>query len=193
MPELEQTASEVVARGHHAIAVACDVSDARQVERAAADVVRELGPVDVLINNAGLVRRARVSEMHEQDWDAVIDVNLKGTFLVTRAFLPGMLDRKKGRIVNLGSISSTLGTAAQSAYCAAKWGVVGFTKALAEELRGTGLAAMSVLPGSVSTRMLEGSGFAPQMTPEDVARLVAYVAIDAPPAMNGSALEMFGP
>jgi 3-oxoacyl-[acyl-carrier protein] reductase len=193
MSELEQTADDVVARGRRALALVCDVADARQVERAAGEVVRELGPVDVLVNNAGIVRRARVHEMSEEDWDAVVDVNLKGTFLVTRAFLPSMLERKRGRVVTLGSISSTLGTAGQSAYCAAKWGVVGFTKSLAEELRGTGLSALSVMPGSVSTRMLEGSGFAARMTPEEVAQLVTYAALDAPAAMNGSAIEMFGP
>jgi len=163
------------------------------VERARADVARELGSVHVLVNNAGVVRRAPVHEMREEDWDAVVGVNLKGTFLVTRAFLPQMLGEKKGRVVTMGSISSTLGTAGQSAYCAAKWGVVGFTKSLAEELRGSGLSAMCVMPGSVSTRMLEGSGFAPRMTPEEVAELVVYAALDAPAAMNGSAIEMFGP
>jgi NAD(P)-dependent dehydrogenase (short-subunit alcohol dehydrogenase family) len=191
--ELEDTAREIVARGRRALAVRCDIASAADVERASALVVRDLGIADVLVNNAGVVRRALLHEMREEDWDAVVDVNLKGTFLVTRAFLPRMLERRRGRVVTLGSISSTLGTAAQSAYCAAKWGLVGLTKALAEELRGTGLVTMCVLPGSVSTRMLEGSGFAPRMTPEEVAQLVVYAAVDAPVAMNGSAIEMFGP
>jgi 3-oxoacyl-[acyl-carrier protein] reductase len=191
--ELEQTAAEIAALGRRALAIRCDVTRPSDVTRAADSVGSSLGAVEVVVNNAGIVRRALVHQMQEEDWDAVVAVNLKGPFLVTRVFLPSMLERKKGRVVMVGSISSTLGTAAQSAYCAAKWGVVGFTKSLAEELRGTGLQAMCVMPGSVATTMLDGSGFLPQMTPEDVARLVAYAALDAPDAMNGSAIEMFGP
>ena len=131
--------------------------------------------------------------MDEKDWDEVMDVNLKGAFLITRAFLPNMISRKNGRFIAISSISATLGTARQSAYCASKWGLVGFTKSLAEELRGTGLQALAVLPGSVDTPMLVGSGFSPDMTPDEVARLVVYAALDAPAAMNGSAIEMFGP
>jgi len=134
-----------------------------------------------------------VVETKEEDWDRVIDVNLKGTFLVARAWLPQMIHAKRGRFVAMGSISSTLGTATQSAYCAAKWGVVGFVKSLAEELRGGGVQAVCVLPGSIDTAMLRGSGFTPQMTADEVANLVAYAALDAPDAMNGSAIEMFGP
>jgi len=131
--------------------------------------------------------------MTTEDWDAVIRVNLTGTFLVSRAFLPAMLARGRGRIVNVASISATLGTAKQAAYNASKWGVIGFTKSLAEELRGTGLQALAVLPGAVDTTMLVGSGFAPQMTAEEVAGTLVFAALDAPDAMNGSALEVFGP
>ncbi len=120
-------------------------------------------------------------------------MNLKGTFLLARALLPAMIRAKRGRLVAVSSISATLGTARQSAYCAAKWGVVGFVKSLAEELRGHGLQAMSVLPGSVDTEMLKGGDFKAAMSPDDVARLVVYAALDAPDAMNGSAIEMFGP
>jgi 3-oxoacyl-[acyl-carrier protein] reductase len=131
--------------------------------------------------------------MTEREWDDVLDVNLKGTFLVTRAFLPRMRDLGRGRFLAIGSISSTMGTPRQSAYCAAKWGTVGFMKSLAEELRGTGLQAMCVMPGSVDTDMLKGSGFAAAMKPEDVAKTVAFLALDAPDAMNASSVEVFGP
>ena len=100
---------------------------------------------------------------------------------------------RRGRLVATSSISATLGTARQSAYAAAKWGALGFTKSLAEELRGTGLQTMAVMPGAVATSMLEGSGFLPQMTAEDVARTVLFAALDAPDAMNRSAIEIFGP
>jgi len=191
--QIEEVASAIVVRGRRAIALRCDVANAGEVARAAEQVIAEIGAPRVVVNNAGVVRRARVHEMSEEDWDHVMDVGLKGTFLVTRAFLPRMLAAKRGRIVSVSSISATLGTARQSAYAASKWGMVGFVKSLAEELRGTGLQAMCVLPGSVDTKMLEGSGFAPQMKPEDVAGTVAYAALDAPDAMNGSAIEIFGP
>lgn len=147
----------------------------------------------MVVNNAGMIRRSLVHETSPEDFRLVIDTNLVGTFLVTRGLLPSMLAHRAGRVIQVASISSTLGSAGAAAYCAAKWGVVGFTKSLAEELRGTGLATMSVLPGSVATGMLEGSGFAPQMSAEDVAGLIAYAALDAPLAMNGSSIEAFGP
>lgn len=178
----------------HVCRVVCDVSDAREVDRLARAATQFAGPagVRVLVNNAGLAKRALVHEMAEAVWDAVIDVNLKGTWLCTRAFLPAMLARRAGRIVNVGSISSTLGTATMSAYCAAKWGVVGFTRSVAEETRGTGVQAVAILPGSIDTKMLEGSEFAPRMTADEVARTIEFLALDAPPAVTGSAVEMFG-
>lgn len=190
---LAETAERVIAEGRRALVIPCDVASAEQVEQAAAKVFSDLGRPRFVIPNAGIVRRAPVASMSEAEWDEVIDVNLKGTFLAVRAFLPRMLDAKVGRIVALGSISSTLGTARQSAYCAAKWGTVGFIKSLAEELRGTGLQAMCVMPGSVDTDMLKGSGFPAQMQPEDVARTVSFLALEAPDAMNGSSVEVFGP
>ncbi len=191
--ELAQTSADIIALKKRALAVRCDVSKSTDVDAASERVLKQLGTPNVVVCNAGIVLRALVSEMHEDEWDAVLDVNLKGTFLATRAFLPSMLARGSGRIVAISSIAGTVGTAKQSAYCASKWGVIGFVKSLAEELRGTGLAALCVLPGSVDTAMLRGSGFTPQMHAEDVAKVVAYASLEAPTAMNGSTLEMFGP
>ena len=190
---LALVSADVVAAGQRAVAIPCDVSKAEAVEQASVRVLADLGVPNVVVANAGVVHRAPVETMTESEWDDVLDVNLKGTFLVTRAFLPRMRDLGRGRFLAIGSISSTMGTPRQSAYCAAKWGTVGFMKSLAEELRGTGLQAMCVMPGSVDTDMLKGSGFAPAMKPEDVARTVAFLALDAPDAMNASSVEMFGP
>ncbi|MEO8875982.1 MAG: SDR family oxidoreductase [Polyangiaceae bacterium] len=189
---LEEVAVEVRKLGRRALAIHCDVAVSSEVERAAASVLAELGTPHVVVNNAGVALRADVVSMNESDWDEVLDVNLKGAFLVTRAFLPSMITRKNGRIVAISSISGTLGTARMTAYCASKWGLIGFTKALAEELRDTGLQSLCVMPGSVDTAMLVGSGFKSEMTPDEVAGLVTYAALDAPDAMNGSAIEMFG-
>ncbi len=190
--ELEEVAAEIVGLGRRALALRCDVASAREVGHAHERTAAQLGVPTVVVNNAGIVRRARVHEMSDDDWDQVLGVNLTGTFLVTRAWLPSMLAAGRGRIVNVSSISGTLGTPLQSAYCAAKWGVIGFTKSLAQELAGTGVTALAVLPGSVDTDMLKGSGFSARMSPADVANLVLYAALDAPSAMNGSAVEMFG-
>jgi 3-oxoacyl-[acyl-carrier protein] reductase len=192
-PALEQTAADVAALGAQAFAVGCDVSSEADVTNAAAAVATVLGTPSLVVNNAGIVRRgARVHETRAADWDEVVAVNLRGPFLVSRAFLPAMLAAGRGRIVHVSSISATLGSPGAASYAASKWGLVGLAKSLAEELRGTGLTSVAVLPGSVDTDMLKGSGFAPMMTAEQVAGLVVYAALDAPDAMNGSAIEMFG-
>jgi 3-oxoacyl-[acyl-carrier protein] reductase len=192
--DLVRAAEEIAgARGARVVPIECDVASSHAVDEAASHVLRALGTPRVVVNNAGVVERARVEDTSEGVWDHVLDVNLKGPFLVTKAFLPAMKAKGRGRIVHVSSISATLGTPKLSAYCASKWGLLGFTKSLAEELRGTGLQTMAVLPGSVDTAMLEGSGFAPQMPPADVARTITWLALEAPDAMNGSAVEVFGP
>ena len=151
---LAEATEEVLLTGQRAVAIACDVADSAAVTAAAVRVHADLGVPDVVVPNAGVVHRVSVAAMTDDQWDEVIDVNLKGTFLVTRAFLPRMLDLRRGRFVAVASISATMGTPLQSAYCAAKWGTVGFVKSLAEELRGTGLQAMCVMP------RLRGHGYA---------------------------------
>lgn len=186
--------AEVVRKsGQRALTAVCDVARSDEVGVATKYVLNELGVPAVVIPNAGVVHRRSILETSEEQWDEQIDVNLKGMFLFVRAFLPSMLAQKSGRFVAIGSISGTLGTPRLAAYCASKWGTVGLVKSLAEELRGTGLQAMCVMPGSVDTDMLKGSGFPPQMDPEHVARMVAWLAVEAPSAMNGSCVEAFGP
>jgi 3-oxoacyl-[acyl-carrier protein] reductase len=191
---LKQTAAAVLELGGRSLIACADVAREEDVLHAAAAARAAFGTPSVVVNNAGTAgRRARIEETLPEEWDAVLGANLRGVFLVTRAFLPAMRAAGSGRIVTLGSISSTIGTAGLAAYCASKWGVLGFTKALAEELRGSGLQTLAILPGTVDTPMAEVGGFAPQMTAEEVARIVAFAALDAPAAMNGSAVECFGP
>jgi 3-oxoacyl-[acyl-carrier protein] reductase len=173
---------------------ACDVGRPDEVARFAADVQRRLGAPDFLVNNAGTVARARLEELAPETWDGVVDSNLKGTFLITRAFLPAMRSRRGGRIVNVSSISGRQGTAGLTAYCAAKHGVVGLTRALAEELRADGIAVNAVCPGSVDTDMLRVGmpGAKPDMSPEDVAGVVLYLLGSAPSALTGSCVDVFG-
>jgi 3-oxoacyl-[acyl-carrier protein] reductase len=192
---LRSTAAEVERSGVRTVVVRADVSVEEDVERARQAILDALGPPTILVNNAGIAgRKAVIEETTPSDWDAVLAANLRGLFLMTRALLPAMRGGTgRRRLVTIASISSTLGTAGLAPYCAAKWGALGFTKALAEELRGSGMQAMAVLPGSVDTPMLKVGGFAPQMSPDDIAGLVTYAALDAPDAMNGSAIESFGP
>jgi 3-oxoacyl-[acyl-carrier protein] reductase len=146
--------------------------------------------VDWLVNNAGVAEIAPLGETTDEQWDRTIGVNLTGPFLLARAALP-LLVRSRGRIVNVGSISGTLGTPRMSAYNASKWGVNGLTKAWAEELKPQGVMVSAVLPGSVDTEMLRKSGFPPDMTPDDIARIVRFLCVDAPFAMTGSLVEAF--
>ncbi|MGH9333970.1 MAG: SDR family NAD(P)-dependent oxidoreductase, partial [Vicinamibacteria bacterium] len=150
--------------------------------------------IDLLVNNAGIVARRAIVETDSDLWDRVLDVNLKGAFLCTRAALPSMIARRRGRIVNVSSISGTLGTKLLSAYCASKWGLIGFTKATAEEMKSHRIQAFSVSPGSVKTEMLQQGlpGARPDMEPEDVASIVLFLATDAPDAMTGASLDVFG-
>ena len=141
--------------GGDAFTVPTDVSDAVRVEEMVEESERRLGPIDLLVNNAGIVHRSPVAEMEESAWDDVLDVNLKSAFLCTKAVLPGMIERRRGRIVNVSSISGKLGTPQLSAYCASKWGMLGFSKATAEEVRRKGVQVFSVCPGSVNTEMLQ--------------------------------------
>lgn len=172
----------------------CDVRRPEEVARFAGAVRDQLGAPDFLVNNAGVVVRGRLDELAVEDWDAVVDANLRGTFLVTRAFLPGMRARRRGRIVNVASISGRQGTAGLTAYCAAKHGVVGLTRALAEELRGDGIQVNAVCPGSVDTDMLRVGmpGAKASMSPEDVAEVVLHLLGPAPSAMTGSCVDIFG-
>jgi NAD(P)-dependent dehydrogenase (short-subunit alcohol dehydrogenase family) len=173
---------------------ACDVRSPDAVARFAEDVQRRLGAPHILVNNAGTVARAPLDQLDIAAWDDVVDANLKGTFLVTRAFLPLMRGRRGGRIINIASIAGRQGTPGLTAYCAAKHGVVGLTRALAEELREEGIAVNAVCPGSVDTDMLRQGrpGAKPDMSPEDVASVVLYLAVNAPSAMTGSCVDVFG-
>ncbi len=188
---LEQAALECRNQGVTCHVIACDLADPEQIEQAATRALA-LGPIEVLINNAGIAERAVISELTLPSYVRQMNINLLAPIWMTRALLPAMRSRGCGRIVNVASISSTLGTAGQIVYNSGKWGLVGFTKSLAEELSGSGLMTVAVLPGSIDTDMLKGSGFPARMTAEEVASTLVFCALDAPLAHNGASIEMFG-
>jgi len=190
-PEQDESAELARAAGAPDVQVfSCDLADGPKTESTALELAA-LAP-GILINNAGVAPRLGVVETRRDQWDDTMAVNLRAPYLLCRAIVPAMLRAGRGRIVNVGSISATQGTARLSAYCASKWGLVGFTKSLAAELSDSGVVALCVLPGSAATRMLEGSGFPPRMTAEDVATTLVHYALDAPAAHNGAVIEMFG-
>lgn len=171
--------------------VHCDLAVPEQVERAAGAIVG-LGPVDVLVNNAGVAVRASLPDVTLVSYTEQMNINLLAPIWLTRGLLPSMLSRGRGRIINVASISATLGTAGQIAYNASKWGLIGFTKSLAAEISDTGLMTVAVLPGSIDTDMLKGSPFPARMTAQEVASTLVHYALDASVAHNGASIEMFG-
>ncbi|PYM90589.1 MAG: 3-oxoacyl-ACP reductase [Candidatus Rokuibacteriota bacterium] len=152
---LEGVAADVRAAGAKALVLPGDVTKKADCERMVGEVTRELGRLDILINNAGINRDAMAAKMTEDQWDAVLAVNLKGTFLCAQAALPGMRERGWGRVVNTSSIGS-LGNIGQANYAASKAGVIGLTKTLALEYAKYGVTVNAVAPGPVMTAMLAG-------------------------------------
>jgi 3-oxoacyl-[acyl-carrier protein] reductase len=191
---LSRAAAEITQRrvGAEVEWVRCDVTHFADVRHLHAVVDKQLGVPHIVVNNAGVVVRKLLDELSEDEWDHVLDANLKGTFNVTRVFLPQMRARRSGRIINVASISGRLGTAKLTAYCAAKHGVIGFTRALAEETREVNIQVNAISPGSVDTEMLQGSGFEAKMAPPDIAGVALYLASEAPAALTGSCVDVFG-
>jgi len=190
---LQRVAGEVTALGVRALAVVCDVSDPAAVNAAAERVRSVLAPVTIVVNNAGAVLRKPTAELTDAEWRRILAVNLDATFYVTRSFLSD-LTRAGGRVINISSIAGREGTALLAAYCAAKHGVVGLTRALAEELRAAKVSVNAICPGSVDTNMLrEGMPDASaDMTPDDIARTALFLAHTAPPALTGACIDVYG-
>ena len=180
-------------RARHLFAV-CDVRRSEEVRSFRDLVLARLGAPDILVNNAGMVIRASLETLPEETWNDVLAANLTSTFLVIQAFLPALRGRGRGRIINIGSVAGQRGTPLLGAYCAAKHGVVGLTRALAKELRPDRIAVNAICPGSVDTEMLAlgQPGAKPEMTPVELARVALFLAADAPAAMTGQCVDVFG-
>jgi 3-oxoacyl-[acyl-carrier protein] reductase len=171
--------------------VPCDLAQPFEIERAAQHILA-VGPPLALVNNAAIVERAGLHEITLESYQRQMDTNLLAPIWLTRALLKAMHEAGGGRVVNVGSISGTLGSAGQSVYNASKWALVGFTKSLAEELTGSQVSVVIVLPGGVATDMMQGSPYQPRMSADDVAQSLLHYALEAPLAHNGASIEMFG-
>jgi 3-hydroxybutyrate dehydrogenase len=156
-PHLLEVADEITDAGGPVRAIVCDVTNRKSIERAVSKVERELGDIDVLVNNAGAGDSAPFAAMSDEAWDRMLAVNLTGTYLCMRVILPGMFERRRGRVINIASIAGLTGFAYTAAYCAAKHGVVGLTRAVALEAATKGVTVNAICPGWVDTDMTRAS------------------------------------
>ncbi len=149
----EKVAAEVAGLGRKSWAHGIDVSDSAAVEQAAETILAQAGKVDILVNNAGITKDGLLMRMSDADWDAVLDTNLKGAFLFTKAFTRGFLKQRSGRIINVASVIGLIGNAGQVNYAASKAGLIGFTKSVAREFGSRGITVNALAPGFIETDM----------------------------------------
>ena len=201
---VQETVDEVRKLGRKAWAVAANVAEAASVEAAVEQILKETGRVDILVNNAGITKDGLLMRMSEADWDAVLDINLKGTFLFTKAFSRAFVKQRAGRIVNIASVIGLIGNAGQCNYGASKAGVIGFTKSAARELASRGITVNAIAPGFIQTPMTDKltqeqkDGIIKQVPlaslgqPEDVAAAVLFFASPGARYITGQVLPVDG-
>jgi 3-oxoacyl-[acyl-carrier protein] reductase len=202
--ELEQVAGEVRAAGGSALVVAGDVTNGEDVNRVVKQVVEEMGRLDVLVNNAGITRDNLSIRMTDEQWRSVLEVNLTGAFLCSRAAAKVMLKQRSGRIINMASVVGIMGNAGQANYSASKAGLIGLTKSMARELAARGITVNAVAPGFIVSPMTDAlSGEAKEKlfsliplgrlgTAEDVAEVVAFFSSPASSYITGQVLKVDG-
>jgi 3-oxoacyl-[acyl-carrier protein] reductase len=202
--EAGKTAHEIEKTGVRALAVTTDVSKSHDAEELIKQTMAAFGSVDILVNNAGITRDNLSIRMGESDWDLVMNINLKGTFLCSQFAAKEMMKKRFGRIVNLASVSGILGTAGQANYAASKAGIIALSKSMARELGGRNITVNAVAPGFILTEMTEKlpenvkEAYIAQIalkragTPEDVAEAVYFLASPAAQYITGTVLNVSG-
>jgi len=205
LADLNETAvMEAVSQLKHAEPYVLNVTDRASIQCAVDEIITKHGRIDILINNAGITQDARLVKMTEEQFDAVIDVNLKGVFNCTQLVVPHMLDAKKGSIVNASSVVGIYGNFGQTNYSATKFGVIGFTKTWAREFGQKGIRVNAVCPGFIATEMVKAmpenilqsieqrSWMARLGTPEEMANVYLFLASDEASYVNGVTIEASG-
>jgi 3-oxoacyl-[acyl-carrier protein] reductase len=201
---LEETAQKVKDAGRRAESYAVNVADTESVAAGVKAIEKDFGKIDVLVNNAGITKDGLLMRMSEDDWDAVLNVNLKGVFLCTKAVMRGMMKRRSGTIVNIASVIGLMGNAGQANYAASKGGVISFSKTVAKELASRNVRCNAVAPGFIRTAMTDALDEDVQAKmkeliplarfgePEDVANVVLFLASDASAYVTGQVLSTCG-
>ncbi len=201
---LAETAEKVKALGRRVECYAMDVADADAVAKTVAQAAADFGRIDILVNNAGITRDTLLIRMSEEEWDAVLDINLKGAFLVSKAVAKVMMKQRSGAIVNIASVVGITGNAGQANYTASKAGLIALTKTTAKELGSRNVRVNAVAPGFIRTAMTEKLSEAAKDAmlrlvplgrpgePEDVAKAVAFLASDNAAYVNGQTLAVCG-
>ncbi|HHY36986.1 MAG TPA: 3-oxoacyl-[acyl-carrier-protein] reductase [Firmicutes bacterium] len=202
--EAERLVAEIKAQGGEAVEHQANVASLEEAYGLVERALELFGTVDILVNNAGITRDNLLLRMKEEEWDQVIEVNLKGVFNCTKACLRPMLKQRRGRIINISSVIGLAGNAAQANYAAAKAGIIGFTKAMARELAARGITVNAVAPGFIATDMTASLPAEIQEeyrrriplgrpgTPADVARVVAFLASPAADYITGEVIRVDG-
>jgi 3-oxoacyl-[acyl-carrier protein] reductase len=202
--DLERARSIAEELGVRSVGVACDVVQSGQVDAAVAAAEQALGPIDILVNNAGLTRDNILLRLTDDDWDAVLDANLKGAFHTSRAVIKGMMKRRAGRIINISSIVGLTGNKGQANYASSKAGLIGFTKSVAKEYASRNILVNCIAPGFIETDMtaslpdaaraslLEEIALGRLGRPEDVAGTVLFLASDLAAYITGQVLVVDG-
>jgi 3-oxoacyl-[acyl-carrier protein] reductase len=200
----DETVAAIVGAEGQAVAIQADVSQPADVDRLFKETIDRFGKIDILVNNAGITRDNLLLRMKDEDFDAVLDTNLRGLFLCTRAALRPMTRARYGRIINITSVVGLMGNPGQANYAAAKAGIIGFTKSVAREMASRSITANAIAPGYIETELtgvldeklrgaiLEAIPLGRLGTPEDVAGLVCFLASDAASYITGQTLTVDG-
>ena len=201
---LDSTINKIISHGDKASAYSCDISDNEQFNNIVTDIFNEYGSIDILVNNAGITNDTLLMRMSDDQWDSVLDINLKGSFTCTRSVIKYMMKKKSGRIINITSIVGLTGNAGQANYAASKAGLIGMTKSIAKEVASRGITANCVAPGWIETAMTEKlsddvkNKFLSQIPtgkigyPKDIANTVIFLASKEAEYITGQTITVDG-
>ncbi|MBE3102420.1 MAG: 3-oxoacyl-[acyl-carrier-protein] reductase [Firmicutes bacterium] len=202
--QADQVVAQIKEMGGEAIAIRADVSKQAEVETMVDETIKSLGGLDILINNAGVTKDTLLIRMKEEDWDQVLDINLKGAFLVTKAAAKYMMKKRQGKIINISSVIGVSGNAGQANYAASKAGIIGFSKSIAKELAPRGILVNIIAPGFIDTDMTDvlndqvKEAILSQIPlgrygdPEDIAYLVGFLSSEQSQYITGQVIHVDG-